>query len=80
MRLAPPADPPTDFPTALQLAPSINRQPNFPANLSTRVSDQPSSSAFASTCDSRRLPILQPAFQLTSSLRLRSAFQLNLQT
>jgi len=76
LRLAPPANPLADFPTDLQLAPSINLQPNFPADLSTRVSDQPSSSAFASTCDLRRLPILQPAFQLTSSLRLPSVFQL----
>jgi len=44
---------------------------------STCVSDQPSGSAFASTCDSRRLPILRPAFRPISSLRLRSVFRLN---
>jgi len=44
----------------------------------TCVSDQPSGSAFASTCGSRRLPTLRPAFRLTSSLRLGPAFRPNL--
>jgi len=45
---------------------------------STCVSGQLSGPAFAPTRDLRRLPILGLAFRLTSSLRLRSVFQLNL--
>jgi len=71
LRLAPPADPPAGYPTDLQLAPKINLQPNPPANHRLASPINLPVPPFASTCDLRRLPILRPAFQLTSSLRLR---------
>jgi hypothetical protein len=63
-------DPSGSSPIDLQLAPSTNLRTQLPVDLLTCVSDRPSSSAFQSACDSRRLPIFRPAFQLTSSLRL----------
>ena len=67
-----------NLPVSLQLSPSTNLPAQPSGQPSTCVFDQPSGSAFASTCDSRRLPILRPAFRLTSSLRLRSIVRLNL--
>jgi len=73
------SDPLVSFPIRLQLAPSTSLPAQPSSQPSTRVSDQPSSSAFASTCDLRRLPILRPTFRLTSSLRLRPILSQTLQ-
>ena len=53
-------------------------RPSLPVDLTTRVSDLPSGSAFQSTCDRRHLSIFRPAFRLTSGLRLRPVFRLSL--
>jgi len=71
------SDPSASLPIRLQLAPSTDLPAQPSSQPSTRVSNQPFGSAFASTCDLRRLPILRPTFRLTSSLRLRSIFQPN---
>jgi len=70
------SDPSVSLPIRLQLAPSTSLPAQPSSQPSTRVSDQLSGSSFVSTCDLRRLPILQTAFQLTSSLHLPSIFQL----
>jgi hypothetical protein len=68
------SDPSVNLPIRLQLAPSTSLPAQPSSQPLTRVSDQPFGSAFVSACDSRRLPILRPTFQPTSSLRLRSVF------
>jgi len=73
------SDPSVSLPIRLQLALSTSLPAQPSSQPSTRVSDQPSSSAFASTCDLRRLPILRPTFRLLSSLRLRPILSQTLQ-
>jgi len=68
------SDPSVSLQIHFQLAPSTNLPTQPSSQLSTRVSNQPSGSAFVSTCDLRRLPILRPTFRLISSLRLQSIF------
>jgi len=73
-----PSNPSTCLQINLQLALATNLSGPPSGQPSTCVSSQPSSPAFASTRDLRRLPILEPAFRSISSLRLRSIFQLHL--
>jgi hypothetical protein len=73
-----PLDSLASLPIGLQLAPLTIFQPSLPVDLRLASPIFPSSSAFQSTRGRRHLSIFRPAFRLTSSLRLRPIFRLNL--